>query len=234
MKYLVFLSIITLAIACRKDNVEPYSGDNGIAFYLDEYEVDSLTYSFAFSLTQLPKDTVFLKMRIMGPAAKNDRTVKVHAVAGSTAREGKDYILPEFTVPAGAITIDYPVVLLNSPEMTSQSFRLVLEMQPNKDFVQGATGLEVGSTMSIKQYKLNVSNQFVEPSYWSDVSGAFGLFSVAKLKFMMQVTGLTDFSYEALGVDGYYNLPVTLATALAEYEAANGPLIDENGNRVTF
>jgi hypothetical protein len=234
MKYLILFSMITLAIACRKDNVETYSSDNGIAFYLGQYEVDSLTYSFAFSLTQLEKDTVFLKMRIMGPTADHDRTVKVHAVGGSTARAGKDYLLPDFTVPAGAVTVKYPVVLLNSPEMLTQSFRLVLEMEPNKDFVQGATGLEVGSTTSIKQFILNVSNQFVQPSYWSDVSNAFGVFSVTKFKFMMQVTGLTDFSYDAIGPDGYYNLPVTLATALAQYEDSNGPLIDEKGNRVTF
>lgn len=226
--------MIVLAIACKKDKVETYSGDNGIAFYRGEYEEDSLTYSFAFSLTQKQKDTVMLRMRILGPAATYDRKLKVHAVAGTNAREGKDYILPEFTVPAGAITVQYPVVLLNSPEMTTQNFRIVLEMSPNQDFVQGATGIEIGSTVSIKQYILNVSNQFVEPSYWSDVSGAFGSFSVTRFRFMMQVTGLTDFSYEAIGNDGYYNLPVTLAVELAAYEAVNGPLIDERGNRVTF
>jgi hypothetical protein len=235
MKYLLFFSLLCLTLACKKQDVATYGGDNSITFYRGRYENDSLSYSFAFSITPKQKDTVFLKMRVQGPAVDYARTVSVKAAAGTTARENVDYQLSDAKVPAGALTLMYPVVLLNSPEMLTKTYRLVVEVAPNKDFTTGGFGAEItGETIALKSVKIDVSNRIVQPTYWTSVQGSFGPFSVAKFKFMIQVTGLTDFSDEAIGVDGYYNLPVKLSNALVAYEAANGPLIDENGNRVTF
>lgn len=234
MKYLLFLSILFLMAACKKENVSTYKGPDGITFYVDEYEVDSLNYSFAYSPVPKNRDTVFLKMRVVGAAADYPRVISVTAGAGSTARQGKDYELPEITLPAGALTVLYPVVLLNSPEMTTTTFRLVAQVAPGKDFQVGATGREIGGTTSLEKIIIDMSNKIIKPSYWDDVESAFGAFSERKFRFMVQVTGLSDFSYDAIGVDGYYNLPVKLQNALAEYEAVNGPMIDESGNEVTF
>ena len=235
MKYLLFFSLLCLTLACKKQDVATYSGDNGITFYRGQYEADSLSYSFAFSIKPKQKDTVFLKMRVQGPAVDFARTVSVKAAAGSTARENIDYQLPEAKLPAGTLTLMYPVVLLNSPGMLTNTYRLIVEVAPNKDFSTGGFGAEItGKTIAVKSVKIDVSNQILQPTYWPSIQGSFGPFSVAKFKFMIQVTGLTDFSDEAIGIDGFYNLPVKLGNALAAYEAVNGPLIDENGNRVTF
>lgn len=234
MKYIFFVWIIIFVLACRKSEISTYSSSNGIAFFVGEFEPDSLMYSFAFAPVELQRDTIYLRMRIQGPAADHSRQINLTADTGSTAREGVDYIFPAFEVPAGAITVNYPLIVLNSPEMKTTTFRLVARVEENKDFVPGATGEEIGGTIAIARMKIDITNRIATPQYWFDVEGAFGQFSETKFKFMVQVTGLTDFSYEAIGVDGYYNLPVKLRNALSEYEAENGPLLDENGNPVTF
>jgi len=241
MKYLSLLIGIVLFASCKKDEIPFYSGEDGISFYLSSNESDSLSYSFAYSLVEKQKDTVFLKVRILGAAADHPRKITVIPGNGTTARKGIDFDLPEFVVPAGGITALYPVVIYNTPEMKTKTFRLVAEIAENQDFKPGATGEETGSvnenypgTISLNKLKIDISSQLLKPGYWSTVQGAFGTFSITKFKFMISVTGLTDFSDPAIGTDGYYNLPVKLRNALAAYELNNGPLIDEFGQRVTF
>jgi hypothetical protein len=234
MKYLFLVIIAITLFSCKKQEVETYSGGDGVNFYVTTYEPDSISYSFAFSVLPKQRDTVFFKMRVLGAASDKPRTISVKAGAGTTARKGIDYELPDMILPAGQLTVLYPIVLLNSPEMLNKTFRLVAEVAESKDLVSGATGTEIGGTITLKNVRVDITNQIVKPTYWPSIEGAFGLFSVTKFKFMIQVTGLTDFSEEAIGIDGYYNLPVKLRNALAEYEAINGPLINESGNRVTF
>ena len=234
MRYMILCCILLLTIACKQQEVPTYSGEDGIAFYIDRYESDSLNYSFAFSVEPINRDTIFLKMRVSGAAANHARTIKVKAGAGTTARLGIDYELPEIVLPAGALTVNYPVIVLNSPDMLNSTYRLVAEVAESSDFVLGATGVEIGTTTALKSMAINITNQLLEPTYWEEVVSAFGTFSVTKFKFMIQTTGLTDFSYDAIGVDGYYNMPVRLRNALEAYHAENGPLIDEYGEEVTF
>lgn len=241
MRHILSIILIVSFVACKKDNIETFNGNNGITFYVNGNESDSMSYSFAYSLVEKQRDTIYLNLRILGAPTDHPRLVKVVAGPGSTARKDIDYQLPEFLLPAGAITAKYPVILLNSPELKSNTFRLVATLAESKDFVIGALGEERGSvannevgTKSIDKIKVDISSQFLMPTYWPDVESSFGTFSVTKFKFMIQVTGLTNFSYEAIGDDGIYNLPVKLSNALAAYESVNGPLIDESGNRVTF
>lgn len=241
MKYLLLLIGILLFASCKKDEIPFYSGDAGLSFYLNANESDSLSYSFAYSVVEKQKDTVFLKVRILGAAADHPRKITLAAADGTTARKGVDFDLPEFVIPAGAITALYPVIVYNTPEMKTKTFRLVAEIVGSQDFKPGAIGEETGSvnenfpgTISLNKLKIDISNQLVKPHYWAYVEGAFGTFSVTKFKFMVKVTGMTDFSEEAIGDDGYYNLPLKLSNALAAYELINGPLIDEFGQRVTF
>jgi hypothetical protein len=75
---------------------------------------------------------------------------------------------------------------------------------------------------------------YTRPAYWDLLDPDFGEFSAEKYKFMVKVLGITDFSYDNIGFDGFINFPVTLRNALAAYEAANGPLLDENRQQISF
>jgi len=237
MKRFLFFILLGLFAACKQQEVPTYKAEGGISFYVTTSEADSLNYSFALSPTPKERDTVFLKMRILGPLSDKARTFTVKAAVGTTARQGIDYELPNYAVPAGAINIRYPVIVFKTPEMSAKAFRLVLEVGDDKDLKPGAIGIEMGNgitnTKSLSQMKINISNRITKPSYW-DQERYFGDFSEVKFKFMISVTGLTDFSEAAIGVDGGYNLPVKLQNALLAYEAIHGWLIDETGNRVTF
>lgn len=235
MRYILLFMILSTFFACKKQDVELYKADDGIAFYATIYDPTSIAFSFAFAVKPQPRDTIYFKMRVTGRATDYPRTIAVKAVEGTNARAGIDYELPEVVLPAGALTMDYPIIVINSPEMLTKTYTLVAEIAENKDFKVGSLGTVPASPFSennFKQVKIEITNQLVEPSYW--VNTDFGTFSAVKFRFMIQTTGLTDFSQEAIGIDGIYNMPVKLRNALAEYEAINGPLIDENNARVTF
>lgn len=238
MRNFLLLILLCLSVSCKKQEVATYSAEEGINFYITNTETDSLSYSFAISATPKEQDTIFLKMRILGAISDKPRAFAVEAAEGSTARLGVDYELPSFIVPAGAFTVVYPVVVFKTPEMSSRSFRLVVKVAGDKGLKPGAIGTEIGNgiatTQSVNQIKIDISNRILKPSYWGQVESTFGAFSETKFKFMIQVTGLTDFSEEAIGIDGFYNLPVKLQNELLAYEAIHGPLIDESGNPVTF
>lgn len=218
-----------------------YEGKDGISFFAytwEEYHLEAVKkYSFAFAVTALTRDTIFLSMRVTGAVKDYPRKVLLKAAEGTTATAGVDYELKEVTIPAGAYKFDYPVVVFNSPGMAANTYRLVLEPAETADFKLGTIGqTPETNTMyteeNFQYFKIDLTNQLVEPDGW--LESAFGVFSAVKYRFMVEVTGLTDFSSEAIGRDGVYNLPVKLQKALEEYEALNGPLIDENGNEVSF
>lgn len=233
-KYITVLLFVLLLMACEKQETMYYQGEDRISFVLGKYEVDSLSYSFAFDPIPKQRDTIYLKMRIQGAAQDRDRDVSLSVGEGTTAVLNEDFIIPPFQVPAGAITINYPLILINSEKMKSKSVRIVLDVGESVDFLPGGIGQEIGETFAVNRYKVWVSNKPDKPAYWDDVSYYFGDFSATKLRFMISTLGISDFSYERIGAYGLYNYPVALRNALVKYEAINGPLIDEFGDPVTF
>jgi hypothetical protein len=231
MKYLMLLMALSTLISCKREEVSTYQGEDGLVIYQPTSQSTTQTFSFALALKAKPRDTFFLDVRITGKAAKYPRTISFKAGDGTTARKGIDYLLPDFILPADSLKAKYPVVVFNTPEMINTTYVLVAEIAENKDFKIGALGYTAGLT-SYKSLNIEITNQLVKPSYWQP--GYFGTFSRAKFRFMIDSTGLTNFSETAIGINGLFNLPVTLRRLLAVYEAANGPLIDENGLRVTF
>lgn len=233
-KFGILLGTILLALGCQKEEVPFFESKPGISFYVGQYETDSIVYSFAYDLVLKNVDTLYLNMRVMGAAEQHARKVTVVAGDGTTARAGVDYELPDAYLPAGALTMQYPVVLFNTPEMAQQQFLLVLDVVANEDLIVGASGREIGTTVATNIFKINVSNILEEPSYWAGIARFFGPFSAVRYRFMVDVIGITDFSSQNIGVSGTYNYPIVLKDALAKYEAEHGPLIDENDVRVTF
>ncbi len=74
----------------------------------------------------------------------------------------------------------------------------------------------------------------LKPPNWESVwLGLFGEYSEVKFKFLIKVTGKTSWNSFPLPQDQRF-LVQTAKLALLEYEAANGPLYDENNNIVFF
>lgn len=235
LRYSIFVSIIWLFFGCKKEEVPFFEAKPGIAFYINQGEQDSLSYSFAYGLDVKERDTLFLKMRVMGSAIDSPRKIKIVPAEGTTARSGIDYILPDMSLPAGQLSVEYPLVVLNSPEMKQKEFVLIADVVSTEDLQVGATGWDITETSrAMTRMTVKISNILSRPAYWDYTEWYFGRFSEIRYRFMVQVLGITDFSAENLGITGTYNYPIALRKALVEYEAVHGkPLEDEHGI-VTF
>jgi len=244
MKYILYVTMVFTLFSCKKEAVETYQGKDGVSFFAYTYEQLNTTavrsYSFAFQATEKQRDTLFIPMRITGKLSDQPRTVMLKTAQGTTATAGVDFELKEFTVPAGASKFNYPLILLNSAGMAKNVYRIVLEPAETKDFILGTLGqtpetvTNQGTEENFRYLKIDVSGMYVRPAYWDLLDADFGEFSAEKYKFMVKILGITDFSFENIGSDGLLNYPVTLRNALAAYEAANGPLLDENGQQISF
>ena len=243
MKYLLYIMIVVCLFSCKKETVETYQGKDGVSFFAYTFELLHTTavrnYSFALQATQKQRDTLFIPMRITGKLTDQPRTVLLKTAQGTTATAGVDFELKEFTVPIGASKFNYPLILLNSAGMAKNVYRIVLEPAETKDFILGTLGQTPRTTTAqpeenFRYLKVDVTSQYIEPAYWIYLFQDFGEFSAVKYKFMVKTLGITDFNYDKIGSDGLLNFPVTLRNALAAYEAANGPLLDENGQKISF
>ncbi|GGH32834.1 hypothetical protein GCM10011418_46620 [Sphingobacterium alkalisoli] len=244
MKYILYATMVFSLFSCKKEAVETYQGKDGVSFFAYTYQqlhtTATRSYSFAFQKTVKTRDTMYIPLRLTGKLSDQPRTVLLKTAEGTTATAGMDFELKEVAIPPGVSMFNYPLVLINSVGMASNVYKIVLEPAETKDFTLGTLGqtpansVNQGTEENFRYLTIEVSSMYTRPAYWDILDADFGEFSAEKYKFMVKVLGITDFSYENIGFDGYLNFPVTLRNALADYEAANGPLLDENGNEISF
>jgi hypothetical protein len=244
MKYLLYVTMVFLFFSCKKEAVETYQGKDGVSFFAYTYQqlhtTATRSYSFAFQSTLKTRDTMYIPLRITGKLSDQPRTVLLKTAEGTTATAGLDFELKEVSVPPGVSIFNYPLVLINSVGMASNVYKIVLEPAETKDFTLGTFGqtpansVNLGTEENFRYLKIDVSSMYIRPAYWDVLDADFGEFSAEKYKFMVSVLGITDFSYDKIGSEGLLNFPVTLRNALAAYEAANGPLLDEKGQKISF
>ncbi|MCA5006756.1 DUF4843 domain-containing protein [Sphingobacterium bovistauri] len=230
MKYILilFVCFIGLFTACNKATLQQYIAGDGVYFY----SIDSANYSFANQVGLVEKDTVFVKMRVLGDVKDFDRAFQLKAVKGTTAKENIHYILPKISIKSNTNTIEYPVVLLNAPDLKTNTLRLELEVLENESFPQGSGIINNGLTYSM--FKINFSNRLLKPTYWNNIQSYFGEYSDVKYKFMIDETGFSDFSFQVFNDPELINFKGLLNVALQEYVKVNGPLLDENQKPISF
>lgn len=232
--FFIWILVLLALMSCQKDEIMYYEGPDALNIYLDQYEADSTRYSFALEDDDLLLDTVWIKVRVLGPAKDFDRTIELEATNGTTAIVGKDFDLPQFTLKAGEIDIKYPVLLHRTEKLKDDDEKLIVRIKSNSDFTNGAPGTDFSKKLSIEQYTIYFNDFLSEPGYWTAnyLYYYLGDFSVAKFRFMISVYGITDFSAWSSGE--IMNSALNLRNALEEYELENGPIYDEYGDRLTF
>lgn len=240
MKNIFILGLLILSfVSCKKDPQAIFSGRDGIIFYYKSgSEQDSVSYSFKANAIPKSKDTVYIKMRLVGKLANHDREILVVPDDGTTAVEGIHFILPKVVMPAGSLEVRYPVVLLNAADLSSKAVRLVLRVAESKDLIVGTVGQADFSTRNTARFKINFSNNLIRPDYWDYIAGYVGPYSAVRYQFMIDALGTSNFRPTTKGglltYPDFLNFKAVLKTALDEYEKVNGPLMDENELRVTF
>ena len=243
IKLFSLLALTALISSCEKSELKSYDLDDMIYVYKEAYNTkkDSTIYSFAVKPNDLMVDTVKVAVRIMGTAKNVDREVKFASVPGATdAIEGTHYSFLPYVIPAGAYSADLPIVVKRTPDMKTQTFTLLLQVVESADFKPGVpsspvTGNFAGASL---QYLIRMNDYLTKPSNWdTQLISVFGTYSQVKYKFIIDVTGKTEFVTGAaplmsFGELQYYKAYVKVK--YTEYTDANGPLIDELGGTVTF
>ena len=248
-KVLLTIALVSTFTACEKGELQLYDQPDMVYIYKDASNVtsqDSAVYSFALKAPSLMTDTVKIPLRIMGVAKPADRVVGVKAVAdSSTAVAGEHYDFLVSEIKANEYTGYINVLVKRTPEMKTREFRLVIEVTASKDFEPGiANTTTLPATQSLRgggstRYLIKINDYLVKPGNWdTQLTTYFGSYSQVKYKFVIDVTGRNTFvlssAPDAVSISQLLYFKVLCKDALAAYESANGPMIDEFGNRVSF
>lgn len=242
-KYFLPAALLFILGSCTKSELTSYAEPDMVYIYKDYFGTknDSTTYSFAIKANSLTKDTIKIPVRIMGLAKSTDRVVNVAIVTDSTtAVAGQHFDLLPTVIKAGQYTANIEVLVKRAADLQLAEVKLLLEINESADFKPGVPATtpvnpRAGGNL---RYKIKLNDILTKPSNWDTrLTTFFGTYSKVKYLYIINVTGLTEFNY---GVSGgpsynemvYYN--ILLRTAMANYVAANGPLLDENGIAVTF
>lgn len=217
-----------LMLSCQKSVLQKYVGGDGVYFI----SVDSINYSFANRVGIIERDTILLKMIVLGDVKDYDRPLQLKAVEGTSAIENTHFILPNVVIKANTNAIFYPVVLMNSADLKTNTLRLELEVLQDTNFPQGAA--ITNNADNYNRFKINLSARLMKPSYWSSIESYFGEYSDVKYKFMIDVTGFSDFSTNSFGNTDLINIKGVMNIALQEYVDVNGPKLDENLKAISF
>jgi hypothetical protein len=174
----------------------------------------------------------------MGTATNKDRTFKLTVDDSSTAKLGYHFSFGPLVIPANTYNINLPVYIYRKPGLKDSLVTAYITIAESADFKigykDGIGGTSTYGNLGGLHYQIKITDQLLKPTNWDNyLVNYFGDFSLVKFQFMIQATGVT--SWNNYPLPQYLNFRVqTVKFALYNYELANGPLIDEFGNKVTF
>lgn len=230
---ILFITTI-LSVSCNKQDAIMYKEDPRVYFKKAQVLSDSLLYSFAVKANTVMTDTVYLQLRIMGTATDYDRAINIFLSDTSTARAGYHFNLGPLVMPANKYETKIPVYLYRKPGLKDSTVTADLIIGASKDFQPGYNDKTAISVTDRLHYKISISDKLSKPLNWDgSLSPYFGIYSLVKLKFMIQATGRIDWTVQ-IYPNELNALTQQVKMALSEYETANGKLIDENGAAVEF
>jgi hypothetical protein len=246
MRYkIIFLLLVVTGLytACKKSELTKFYEADNVYIYKDAFNTsrDSILFSFAIRPAFLTVDTVKVPLRIMGSAQDRDRQVTVQVLAdSSTAQQDRDFVILPTIIKAGEFTGFVPVLVKRSAAMKTAELRLMIQIGESADFKPGVPNSLPQSPRAGGSTKMliKLNDYLTKPTNWdSFLTFFFGSYSQVKYAFVINTTGRSEFLTS--GADpvsssqmNYYK--VSCRNELADYKAANGPLIDEFGLEVSF
>ncbi|MGE9313449.1 DUF4843 domain-containing protein [Niabella sp. CJ426] len=232
LRRIIYMVLLALSLtSCKEDQSLIYEQDARIYFR----EGVAVEYSFTAEPASVTTDTLFIPIRIMGSAADRDRTFNIIIDDSSTAKRGYHFQFGPLVIPANAYELSLPVYIYRRAGLKDSVVNAYLTIGESSDFKPGYIDKSNSVNPYNKQhYRISLHDQLLKPSTW-DTRWAtyFGTYSKTKHQFINQIYGSA--SWPAVNFPQDINFVVqTMKLALYNYEQANGPLIDENGERVVF
>jgi hypothetical protein len=231
-KIIAVLSLILLiGTSCENDGF--YYQDTPRVRLEGAYEwavgTDSLEFSFTTSPLGTVEKEISVTLYIMGNTTDQDRVAHLEAIAGKTTAAAAQYDFPaQVTIPAGSDHAIFPIVLKRTEDLKEKTVRLYVQVAESESFKVG---------VSERNHLLLKWNDILSrPKNWSDLEEFFGAFSLEKYRFILSVTGISEFDTTTMSWSELNNYRIKLKAALEEYNAAhpNNPLKDENEQLIDF
>lgn len=259
---LIYLwSCLLLCFACQEADYIAFEEPAAVQFGKAD---DKQDYTFVFEPSTVVRDTVHIRVCLVGHPSEDYRHFKLKQVA---AVEWKydydkygvitDSILVElrqgienthFLSPAeehcviapNSVECNVPVIVLRDTSLETHEYHICFQLEPTAD-------LQVGESAWLRS-DIILSDILQKPTNWDNTdinyaSVALGEYSRVKHRFMIDASGLewndeilnSQMSFSDLSCCFYWQ--AFFQKKLAEYintELNGKPLIDENGKEVTF
>lgn len=183
MKKCLFIILLTILFgSCTKDDIMLFNDDSRVCF-------DGDKWNFSFIDSENKNETIInVPIAISGLAAEIDRKVKVVAVLDSnTTAEATSYEIFEGLVKANEYKGLIPIRLNNFSKLDTSFVNLRIKIVENDFF-------KLGDNKKLK-YDLTWTNQLIKPANWYWLNWYFGTYSSRYYKFIIEVTGRTQFPY---------------------------------------
>ena len=186
----IYSLFVALAVFCACQEVNPphFIDINGVYF---NNRTGSMTLTDSLSLTfvyeQEDQVQVPVAIQLVGRPADNDRPLSV-TCESDNAVEGVDFILPESPVlPAGASSVEYPVILKRTPALKSQTKDITLYIHENEYFTLPVTQVvQLGDTVTVLSCRIYFSDMFTKsPAAWEE--NLIGKFTQQKFELICKV-----------------------------------------------
>lgn len=242
---ITWILLLALALgACEEVVVNRYDGDASLYFFRGKFDIygnvqgDSLNYSFYLEESARTRDTLWIEVHLTGMIAPVDRPIPLaqRLTGTNDAIPGTHYVAlddpevaPFLLLPAGKAEVKIPVIARRDVTLQQESYVLVLELGTSEHFGPGVDGQT--------RFLVRLSDLASQPAKWATVwSKPFGTWGPVKMRFIIDYVGFSDFSLdlETMHPDMRDYLKAKAQQKLAEYEAANGYLYENDGNRVRF
>lgn len=226
----LLIAIVSL-IGCSQDDLLLYKEDARI--YFERGQI--VDYTFSISSADVVTDTIYIPLRIMGSAADKDRTFNVIVDDSSTAKKGYHFEFGPQVIAANSYDVSLPVYVYRKPGLKDSIVNAYLTIGESADFKPGYSDKAYTSdSLNKLHYRISINDQLLKPSNWDTRwASYFGTYSRTKHLFIIQTYGGPGWTSVSYPQDINF-LVQSVKFALYNYELANGPLIDENGERVVF
>lgn len=225
------LSFLFVFASCENDGF--YYKDEARVRLKAPYEwalgTDSLDFSFVKYPGSVTEYNLPVTIYLMGNPENHARTVNLAVNATKTTAQEGQYAFPaQVVLPADSFSVIFPVCLKRTADLQEKGVHLYIEILESSDF---KIGVSEENHLLIKW-----SDVLTRPANWNELVEFFGTFSIVKYRFIIETTGVTEFSAQKMSWALLTNYRILCVSALNAYNETHpgNPLKDENGQYVTF
>ncbi len=188
-----------LAISCREDSLETYSGENYVHFEPDDNDAVSANYNFALGgTTREEQYDIPVPVRLWGFLPTEDFTFTTEIISEGTTALPSDYVTPQPQVfRKGEPTGTFYLTVNRRPELLATDFTIVVKMVSAENHVVAPscyTSVTVKVTDDLSGSRPSWWNTTPALGDYSDIK--FRVFNIYLGKFLDKIDGYSQITFK--------------------------------------